>query len=44
MTTRDTYDIEQAQKMDIYEILVEIMKWHAQIQIDFFNELNEQEV
>lgn len=39
MTTRDTYDIEEAKRMELYEKLLEITKWHAQLQIDFEREL-----
>jgi hypothetical protein len=39
MTTRDTHDIQEAKRMDLYEKLLEITKWHAQLQIDFEREL-----
>ena len=39
MTTRDTHDIQEAKKMELYEKLLEITKWHAQLQIDFEREL-----
>lgn len=47
MTTRDTYDMDQAKKIELYETqqkelfekLIEITKWHAQLQIDFEREL-----
>lgn len=39
MTTRDTHDIQEAKRMELYEKLLEITKWHAQLQIDFEREL-----
>jgi hypothetical protein len=42
VTTRDTCDIEEAKKMDlmdIYEKLIQIAKWHAQLQIEFERQL-----
>lgn len=47
MTTRDTYDIDHLKKIELYEAqqkelyknLLEITKWHAQLQIDFEKEL-----
>lgn len=39
MTTKDTYDIQEARKIELYERLIEITKWHAQLQIDFEKEL-----
>ena len=39
MTTKDTYDIQEARRIELYEKLIEITKWHAQLQIDFEKEL-----
>ena len=39
MTSRDLYDIEQHKKEELYNRLLEITKWHAQLQIDFEKEL-----
>lgn len=39
MTNRDTHDIEQARQMDLYDRLMEITKWHAQLQVDFWHDL-----
>lgn len=39
MTTRDTHDIQEAKRIELYEKLLEITKWHAQLQIDFEREL-----
>lgn len=44
MTSTDTYDIKKYKTEELFEKLLEITKWHAQLQVDFFNELNEQEV
>lgn len=39
MTSRDTHDIQEAKRIELYEKLLEITKWHAQLQIDFEREL-----
>lgn len=43
MTTRDTSDIEQARQEDLYDRLMEITRWHAQLQVDFWHDLMGQE-
>lgn len=42
MTSTDTYDMKKYKTEELFEKLLEITKWHAQIQIDFFNELNQE--
>jgi hypothetical protein len=42
MTSADTYDINKYKIEELIEKLLEITKWHAQIQIDLFNELEEE--
>lgn len=39
MTSKDTHDIQEARRIELYEKLIEITKWHAQLQIDFEKEL-----
>lgn len=43
MTSADTYDINKYKVEQLIEKLLEITKWHAQIQIDFFKDLEKQE-
>lgn len=40
MTSRDTYDIRSYEQEELYLKLIEIAKWHAQLQINFEKELN----
>lgn len=39
MTSKDTYDIEQYKKEELYLKLIEIARWHAYLQILFDREL-----
>lgn len=43
MTTKDTYDVEQADLLDAFERMQDVWrkttKWHAALQVDFWKEL-----
>lgn len=43
MTTRDTYDIKKNEIQEIFERMMEAAKWHAQLQVQFDQELQKQD-
>jgi len=43
MTSRDSHDINEARRMELYDRLMEITRWHAQLQVDFWHDLLGQE-
>lgn len=39
MTNKDTYDIQEYEREQLYLKLMEITRWHADLQIAFYKEL-----